>query len=242
MCNMTYSYVQHNTFICVTCRIHMCNLTNSYVRHDSFILALHCIHKCDTTHSYVTGTTQRSVLREKKHEWVVFVESLICICAMTHSYLCHDSFTGIRTSQAPRYVRHDPFVFLESLNGICAMTYSCAFIRHRHCPKVCVTWDMTDRICGITNRYECHDLFMRIHTSQALPKGLCFLTHDSFMRICTSQAPPKGLRYVRHDWFVFEELLTGICAMSHSCAFVSHRCCPKVCVSWHMTHFSRWVL
>jgi len=203
----------------------MCSLTNSHMRCYSFISALQCIHTCDKTHSSVTGTTQRSVLLGKKYESVVFVESLICICAMTHSYLCHDSFMRIRTSQAPRYVRHDPFVFLASLNGICAMTHSCAFIRHRHCPKVCVTWDMTDSYLK-NHRYLCHVSFMRICKSQILSKGLCFVKHDSSM--CMTW------------WFTCVTWLIRICAIAHSCAFVRYRRCQKVCATCDFTHPYVW--
>jgi len=37
MCDMTHSYVWHDSFICVTWLIHMCDMTHSYVWHDSFI-------------------------------------------------------------------------------------------------------------------------------------------------------------------------------------------------------------
>jgi len=36
MCDMTHSYVWHDSFICVTWLIHMCDMTHSYVWHDSW--------------------------------------------------------------------------------------------------------------------------------------------------------------------------------------------------------------
>jgi len=39
LCDMAYSYVRRDSFICVTWLIHMCDMTHSYVRHDSFICA-----------------------------------------------------------------------------------------------------------------------------------------------------------------------------------------------------------
>jgi len=50
---MTHSYVWHDSFMCVTWRIHMCNMTHSYVWHDSFICVTWLIHTSDMTHSYV---------------------------------------------------------------------------------------------------------------------------------------------------------------------------------------------
>ena len=49
VCNaweMARSYVCHDSFIRAIWRVHMCNMTHSYVRHDS-------LKKCDMTHSYV---------------------------------------------------------------------------------------------------------------------------------------------------------------------------------------------
>ena len=41
------------SFICVTWLIHMCDMTHSYVWHDSFICVTWLVHMCDMTHSYV---------------------------------------------------------------------------------------------------------------------------------------------------------------------------------------------
>jgi len=53
VCGMTYSYVWHDSFMCVTWLIHTCDMTHSYVRHDSFICVTWLIHMCDMTRSYV---------------------------------------------------------------------------------------------------------------------------------------------------------------------------------------------
>jgi len=60
MCDMTHSYVWHDSFICVTWLIHMCDKTHSYVWHDSFICVTWLIHMCDMTHSYVWHDSVRS--------------------------------------------------------------------------------------------------------------------------------------------------------------------------------------
>ena len=64
LCDMTHSYVWHDSFICVTCpihaggwficvtwRIHMCDMTHSYVWHDAFMCVTWRIHMCDMTHT-----------------------------------------------------------------------------------------------------------------------------------------------------------------------------------------------
>jgi len=77
MCDMTHSYVWHDAFICVTWRIHTCDMTHSYVWHDAFICVTWRIHMCDMTHSCV---------------WWKNVQGDILVCDMTYSYVWHDSF------------------------------------------------------------------------------------------------------------------------------------------------------
>jgi len=76
MCDMTHSYVWHDSFI------HMCDMAHSYVWHDSFICvndSFICvawlIHTCDMSHSYVL-----------QHSFM---------CAMTQSNVWHDSFIRV---------------------------------------------------------------------------------------------------------------------------------------------------
>ena len=81
MCDMTHSYVWHNSFICVTWLIHvawpihMCDMTHSYVWHDSFICVTWLIHMCDMTHSYVV------------HDSFISVPWLIHMCGKTLSWV-----------------------------------------------------------------------------------------------------------------------------------------------------------
>jgi len=49
MCDMTRSYVWHDSIICVTWLVHMCHMTRSYVWHDSFICVTWLVHMCDMT-------------------------------------------------------------------------------------------------------------------------------------------------------------------------------------------------
>ena len=90
MCDITHSYVQYDSFICVTWLIHMCDMTHSYVcampcsstRHDSFMCVTWLIHMCDMTHSYMCATTYSPV----RHGSIICVTWLIHVCDMTHSY------------------------------------------------------------------------------------------------------------------------------------------------------------
>jgi len=53
MCDMTHSYVWHDSFTCVTWLIHTRDPTHSHVWHDSCICVTWIIHMYDMTHSYV---------------------------------------------------------------------------------------------------------------------------------------------------------------------------------------------
>jgi len=103
MCDMTHSYVRHDSFLCVTWLIPMCDMTYSYVWRDSFIFVPWLIHMCDMTHSYVC------------HDSSICVPWLVYICDMTHSYVCHDSFICVTwlihmCDMTHSYVWHDSFI------------------------------------------------------------------------------------------------------------------------------------
>jgi len=82
MCDMTHSYVWHDSFICVTWPTHMCDMTHSYVWNDSLIcmtrlwLALTIcadlwhIHKRSMTHSKWDMTHLRSPFMHVYHRHV----------------------------------------------------------------------------------------------------------------------------------------------------------------------------
>ena len=65
MCDMTHSYVWHDSFVCVTWHIRMCDMTHSYVWHDSLTCVTWLIHMCDThmTHTWHTHDTHMT------HTW-----------------------------------------------------------------------------------------------------------------------------------------------------------------------------
>jgi len=52
VCDMTHSYVWHDSFVWATCLTRTWAMTHSYVWHDSFICVTWLIHMCDMTHLY----------------------------------------------------------------------------------------------------------------------------------------------------------------------------------------------
>jgi len=74
MCDMTHSYVWHDSSIGAT-------LTHSYVRHDSFICVRHDSFIC------VTWLNHRCDI-----DSFICVTWLIHMCNVTHSYMCHYLF------------------------------------------------------------------------------------------------------------------------------------------------------
>jgi len=51
VCDMTHSYVWHDSLISVPWHIHMRDMAHLHVWHDSFICVTRLIHMCDLTHS-----------------------------------------------------------------------------------------------------------------------------------------------------------------------------------------------
>ena len=71
MCDMTHSYVWHDSFICVTWLFHMCDMTCSYVWHDSLIGMTWLILMCDMTDRY-DGIVMVSI-SHVSHTWMSHV-------------------------------------------------------------------------------------------------------------------------------------------------------------------------
>ena len=99
------SRVAHVNESCDTCEwvlLHMCDMTHSYVWHDSLIYATRLIHMCDMIHPYVWHDSSMCVTRSYVcvvvHHWCMLQDSFtsvtwfIHMCDMTHPYVWHDSF------------------------------------------------------------------------------------------------------------------------------------------------------
>ena len=61
ICNMTHSYVWHDSFISVPWRIHIYDMTHSYVWHGAFTCATRLFDMCGVTHSCMCGITHAYV-------------------------------------------------------------------------------------------------------------------------------------------------------------------------------------
>ena len=83
MCDMTHSYVRHDSFICVIC--------HSWQWQGSFICVTWLIHMCDMTHSYVwhdSLTHMNDIVvisKELPHVYMLFLD--VFVSHMTES--CH---------------------------------------------------------------------------------------------------------------------------------------------------------
>jgi len=132
MCDMTRSYVWHDSFICVTWLIRMCDMTHSYIWHDSIICATWLSHVCDMTQSHVCHDS--------------------CICYMWHIHKRQshsDTFICVSTCVSFTYicVWHDSSMPVTWLTEI--------HMTHLH-TSVC---DMTDAHMGdMTDSYVWHGL------------------------------------------------------------------------------------
>ena len=112
VCDITDSYVRHDSFICATWLIHMCDTTHSYVRHDSVYRR---IHMCDVTYAF------------EWHDSSVRV-TWFHTCVMTHSYVWNDLFIHatwfIHTSDMfDCHVCNDSFIYVTWLHHICAIAH-----------------------------------------------------------------------------------------------------------------------
>jgi len=153
MCDMTHSYVRHDSFLCFLCAtwlIFMCHTTHSYVRHDSFMCATWLIRMCAMTHSYVRHTSFICATLTHlyvRHDSFICATWIIFMCVMTHSYARHDSCIcatwRIHTCDMTHpYVRHDSFICATWLIHKCAMIHW--YVQH----------DSFKR-CDVTHSYAC---------------------------------------------------------------------------------------
>ena len=87
--------------------------------------------------------------------WLIHIFGILLdICAMTHSYVCHDLFVRVRwlihtCAMTHSYVYHDSFMRVPWLIHTCTMTHS--YLRHG--PFIRVPWMIW--ICDITHIHMC---------------------------------------------------------------------------------------
>jgi len=115
LCDTTHSHVWHGSFTCVTCLNDMCDMTHSPARHDSLVWFVYIIHirVCDMTHSPYVNTYS-----------YVWYKIFVCIlkihmCDVTHSPYIYIDVHALRTS----------FVWVVCITHIhmCDMTHSPIF-------------------------------------------------------------------------------------------------------------------
>jgi len=86
----TFMYSYHNTLsLNLGLQPSMCDMTHSYVWHDSFISVTWLIDVFDMTHTCIR-TASHVLSTVTCSSWLV--TWLIHVCDMTHSYVWHDSF------------------------------------------------------------------------------------------------------------------------------------------------------
>ena len=187
MCDMTHSYVWHDSFICVTWLIHMCDMIHAHVWHDSFICVTRLIHMCDMTHSYVWHDSLTCVIWlihmcDMTHSCVwhdsfICVTRLIHMCDMTHSYVWKDTRMD---ESCHKYDRMIESVFSDAwMSHVTHMDKSCQSIVYIHC--VC------DRTCCYTARCYIHVwLNQSFHTYEwvmtHIDRGKSVKVKNSFVR------------------------------------------------------------
>ena len=148
MCDMTHSYVWHDSFICVIClitqrhitRVYVC-ITRVYVWHDS-----HISHMSSVTYDMTHPCGRQAYMR---------VTYLIHLCSMPHSRLWHDSFTYATSlihirDMTHLHAWHDSFMCVTWL-------FTCATWLIHMCDVTCATWliHMCDVTCATWLIHTC---------------------------------------------------------------------------------------
>jgi len=113
MCDMTHSYVWHDSCICVTWLIHMYDMTHAYV----FMCETRLVHTCDMTRSHVW------------HDSLECVTRIIGVCDVAPSWEWCDWIT-CDSCNTPRIFSYKSL--LRSLLGL-SFIYICDWI-------TCMTW------------------------------------------------------------------------------------------------------
>jgi len=206
MSDITYAYMCHGWFICVTGPMRTCDMTLSYlwrdffmynmthsnVWHDWCICVPWLIHSCDMTPSFVW------------HDSIKWVTWLILICDVTNAYVCHmcdmpkthvyhDSFRSATwliqkcyMTPPPSDESRDIFIHVTRLNNMCGMSHSYE--------------------CDMTNYDVCHDWFRSVAWPPLLPISHALSSYTWRDSIVCAASPI----HVCVTWLI------QMCAMTHS--------------------------
>ena len=164
----------------------------------------------------------------------ICVPWLVNMCAMTHQYVCHDSF-----------------IYVPWPIHVCAMTRSCKveFAHQQRCndlwlthvwnttPFICVTWP--SHMCAMTQSYVCRDSFIFV------PRPIHVYTMTRSCEVEFARQQRCHTSWLTHVWdmtpLICVTWLSHTCAMTHS--YVCHD--SVICVPWlthmcAMTHSYVW--
>ena len=94
----TQPHVRHDSFMCVTCCIHMCDTTHPHVWHDSSTCAAWLIHVCvwHGVFTCISHTTHPHVRRDS----FMCVTWCIHMCDMMYSHVFHDTSSSVLWGQS----------------------------------------------------------------------------------------------------------------------------------------------
>jgi len=264
MCDMTHSYVWHDSFIRVTWITHMCDMTHkcdmthlwcrlrrirppSYVWHDSLIRVTWLTHKCDMTHLWcrlrgIRRCAFKCLVLHMWHDSFIRVTWLIHTCGMTHSYVWHDSFIRVT------WLIRDSFIRVTWLMHTRGMTHSCV----RHDSSL---WMRRDSFTPRIQMSGAAHMTRLIHIGWWRPIGcLIFIGHFpqkspiisvSFAKMTCNLRHPMGLRHpVRVTWLL-HTARSGV--WGYTCdrtyLYVWHASFIRVAWLihvWDMTHPCEW--
>jgi len=139
MCDMTHSYVWHDSFICVTWLIHMCDMTQSYVWTDLSICVTWLIQTCGMTYLYVWHVwyhwlicvTWLNLRFDMTHPYAGLnascdMASLVNMCDVTSPNVWHDVFTCVA-----RLIRMCDMCDMGWLRSVGSIKLKVSFVEYR---------------------------------------------------------------------------------------------------------------
>jgi len=102
MCDMTHSYMCHDSLVCVTWPIHMCNQTRSYVWHDLVVCVTWLTDMCDITPRFKSDKTYRYARKDAQSPYTRYWE----VVRVQHLSKTHCSNTRQHTATHWNSLQH----------------------------------------------------------------------------------------------------------------------------------------